>query len=77
MTHGKQHVILYSPIQKHVSLLHEKRLDTRSYLQSYKPKKKKYSKVPMSLKARTAVRVSKPVFKKEMLFAKGVIQPPQ
>jgi len=31
MTHGKQHVKLYSPIQKHVSLLHEKKLSTRSY----------------------------------------------
>ena len=42
------------------------------------PKRKKYSLVPMSLKARTAVRVSNPVFKKDMLlFAKGVIQPPQ
>jgi len=68
MTHGKQHVKLCTPIQKHVSLLHDKNLKYKKLIAIIKTQNETTFIVPMSLKARTEVRASNPVFKKDMLL---------
>ena len=53
-----------------------RKLNYKKLLAIIKTQNEKISLVPMSLKANTAVRVSNPVFEKEMLlFANGVTQP--
>jgi hypothetical protein len=69
----------YSPIQKYVLLFAREKVEVQEDISDHKNKKiKKYSLLPMSPKARTAVRVTNPVFEKGMLlFANGLTQPPQ
>lgn len=55
-----------------------KKFNYKKLLAIIKTQNEKISLVPMSLKANTAVRVSNPVFEKEMLlFANVVTQPPR